>query len=233
MFWGGHVNRREFTALSGGALCGASLATRALAAEDVSARARTLYARALVLDCNSAPPFEGEHPLTQAQLDMVRGSGIDILKWTLGGINGDFAATVAEIGQVQLLIEHHPEYFMAVRTAADLKRAKPERRLGIILSFESADMHGGKLESLSVFRDLGVRVMQLSYNRKSPFAAGVMEPQGGGLTALGREAVAKMNAVGVAVDLSHANAQTTSDAIAASSKPVLMTHAGCTAVHAH
>jgi microsomal dipeptidase-like Zn-dependent dipeptidase len=35
-------------------------------------------------------------------------------------------------------------------------------------------MFNGKLESLEVFRDLGVRVMQLSYNRKSTFAAGVL-----------------------------------------------------------
>ena len=227
------MNRREFTALSGAALCGAALAAPAGAAEEAGARARALYARALVLDCNSAPPFDNERPLTPAQLDMVRDSGIDVLKWTLGGINSDFAATVAEIAQVQLLIERYPDHFMAVRTAADLKRAKPERRLGIILSFESAEMHGGKLESLAVFRDLGVRVMQLSYNRKSPFAAGVMEPDGGGLTALGHEAVREMNRLGIAIDVSHANAATTSDALAFSTRPVIMTHAGCAAVHAH
>jgi microsomal dipeptidase-like Zn-dependent dipeptidase len=34
--------------------------------------------------------------------------------------------------------------------------------------------------------------------------------------------VKKMNSLGVAVDLSHANAQTTVDAIAASSKPTIM-----------
>jgi membrane dipeptidase len=94
-------------------------------------------------------------------------------------------------------------------------------------------MHGGKLESLAVFRDLGVRVMQLSYNRKSPFAAGVMEPEGGGLTALGRAAVHEMNRLGIAIDLSHANAATTSEALALSARPVVMTHAGCAAVHAH
>jgi membrane dipeptidase len=42
-----------------------------------------------------------------------------------------------------------------------------------------------------------------------------------------------MNALGVAIDLSHANAQTTSAAIAASSKPVIMTHTGCVSVHPH
>jgi len=91
----------------------------------------------------------------------------------------------------------------------------------------------GKLERIELFRNLGVRVMQLSYNRKSPFGAGVMEPNGGGLTPLGHEAVKTMNARGIAIDLSHANPQTTSDAIAASSRPVIVSHAGCAAVHQH
>ena len=164
---------------------------------------------------------------------MVRGSGISVIKLTLGGINADFAATIEEIAQVQQLCEVHAAYFTQVRVADDMARAKREGRLGIILSFESADMHGGKLSSLETFRDLGVRVMQLSYNRKSPFAAGVMEPGGGGLTALGRDAVRDMNRLGIAVDLSHANPATTADALALSGKPPVMTHAGCAAVHAH
>ena len=75
--------------------------------------------------------------------------------------------------------------------------------------------------------------MQLSYNRKSQFAAGVMEPNGGGLTPLGRDAVREMNRLGIALDLSHANAATTTEALQLSVKPPVMTHAACAAVHAH
>jgi len=228
------MNRREFAGLAGGAVLAAALAPHAAsAAESPDARARALYRRVLVLDCNSSPPFNGDQPLAPADLEMVRSSGIDVLKLSLGGINSNFADTVAEIGQVAMLIERHPETFMAVRTAADLRRTQQERRLGIILSFESADMLGGRLDSFTVFRDLGVLVMQLSYNRRSPFAAGVMEPDGGGLTVLGRDAVREMNRLGIAIDVSHANAATTSDVLALSQRPVVMTHAGCAAVHAH
>jgi len=172
-------------------------------------------------------------PLSQANLDLVRGSGINIIKLTLGGINDDFAHTVASIAQVQQLIELHPQYFTVVRNAADMARAQHEHRLGIILSFESVEMLGGQLSSFEVFRNLGVRVMQLSYNRTSPFAAGVMEPKAGGLTALGHEAVREMNRLGVAIDVSHANPATTADVLASSSQPPVMTHAGCAAVHVH
>jgi membrane dipeptidase len=42
-----------------------------------------------------------------------------------------------------------------------------------------------------------------------------------------------MNRLGIAVDLSHANPATAADALTLSSQPPVMTHAGCTAVHAH
>jgi membrane dipeptidase len=105
--------------------------------------------------------------------------------------------------------------------------------MGIIFSFEGVAMLDGKVERIEIFRNLGVRVMQLSYNGKSPFGAGVLEPNAGGLTPAGQEAVKKMNALGVAIDLSHANPKTTADAMAASVKPVVISHAGCSAVHAH
>jgi len=233
------VNRREFSTLMAGAAATALLRRAAIAQQSggespVSPAAAELYKRALVLDCNAAPAgANGELPLAQSALDMNRNCGVSVIKLSIGGINADLASTVEEIAYIQRIIEVHPSYFLQVRIAEDMERAKREGKLGIICSFESADMFEGKIERIEIFRNLGVRVMQLSYNRKSPFAAGVMEPQGGGLTPLGREAVSKMNALGVAVDLSHANPQTTSDTIAASAKPVVMTHAGCAAVHPH
>jgi membrane dipeptidase len=242
------MNRREFSAVLGGVAAAAAVdalargtsaalgvdpAASAASAPQLSQQAKTLYAQALILDCNSAPPFEGQLPLPQTDLDLTRGSGINVIKLSLGGINSDFAQTVGEIAQVQQLIEVHPDYFTQVRVADDMMRAKREGKLGIILSFESAEMLGGQLSSLEVFRNLGVRVMQLSYNRKSPFAAGVMEPDAGGLTPLGRDAVRQMNRLGIAIDLSHANPATTTDVLNLSVEPPVMTHAGCAAVHAH
>ncbi len=234
------MNRREFSLIMAGATAAASTPSPLLAQRPasnmaaVSDQTAKLYRRVLVLDCNSGPPWEdGRLPLPQTDLDMVRNSGIDVVKWSIGGINADFAETVKEIAYIHQMIEIHPAYFTQVRVPTDMRRAKTEGKLGIIFSFESVDMLDGKLERIELFRNLGVRVMQLSYNRKSPFAAGVMEPDGGGLTPLGREAVNKMNTLGVAVDVSHANAQTTADALAASSKPVIMSHAGCAATHSH
>jgi len=234
------VHRRELLALLAGAAASSLLPetarpeTAAASAGEVSPEAAQLYARALVLDCNSGPPYEdGKLPLSPAAIQLVRDSGVNVVKLSLGGINTGFAETVAEIGWAQRLVETHPDVFLLVRVADDLARAKAERKLGIILSFESVEMLEGKVDRLDVFRNLGVRVMQLSYNKQSPFAAGVMAPTAGGLTALGRQAVQRMNELGITIDLSHANEATTADVIALSARPVVITHAGAAAVHAH
>ena len=76
--------------------------------------------------------------------------------------------------------------------------------------------------------------MQVSYNDASPFGSGVLAlPASHGLTYLGRSAVERMNQIGIAIDLSHANPATTQDAMIISTSPVLITHAGCAAVHPH
>jgi membrane dipeptidase len=237
----GAMNRREFSAVLAGTAAATLLprtllsqATPAAAAPGVSPAAAQLYARALVLDCNSGPPYDdGKLPLSPALTQMVRDSGINVVKLSLGGINASFHDVMDEMGYMLLLFEKQPDVFLQVRVPADIARAKREGKLGILFSFESADMFEGKLDNIDIFRNHGVRVMQMSYNKTSPFGAGVMAPDAGGLTPLGHDAVKRMNSVGVTIDVSHANAATTSDVIAASTEPVLMTHAGSAVVHPH
>ncbi|HET9399602.1 MAG TPA: membrane dipeptidase [Candidatus Acidoferrales bacterium] len=201
--------------------------------ENVSEPAAALYERSLILDGNCLPPFTRNLPYSQSALDMVRNCGVNVIKMTFGGIKSNFADTIREIGFAQRMLELHQQYFTQVRLPADIERAKSEGKLGIIFSFESTDMLEGGTEKIQLFRNLGVRVMQFSYNRTSAFGAGVLEPDGGGLTPLGKEAATKMNALGVTIDLSHANAQTTVDAISISTEPVIISHAGCDAIHSH
>jgi len=229
--------RRQFLQTSGVALIGAMLpavATRA-ASPRVSARAANLYRHAFVLDCNTLASIGslccGKD--TPDELEAVRESGVGALKSTLGGGNGTFEAAVADIAAADGLVERYPKMFIKVHGYRDLERARAENRIAVIYSFEAATMLDGKIERIDLFRNLGVRVMQLSYNHKSPFGVGCLDGETGGVTDLGRKAIARMNKLGVALDLSHANTQTTADGIAISEKPPVFTHAGCRAVFMH
>ena len=236
------MNRRDFTQGAACVVAAAAFGGRdASADESVSRAARVLHRRSIVLDANLAPPagYEINPPgwepaqVTSETVDSLRKSGLTAIKLTIGGFNAPFEDTLAEIAAVQRLIEGRPDLFAQIRTADEIEAVKAARKLGIIFSFESAAALEDKLDRINLFRALGVRVMQLSYNMPSPFGAGVLSPPDAGLTELGREAVARMNEIGVAIDLSHANSATAGAVMEASSKPVVMTHGGCAAVHPH
>lgn len=227
------MDRRDFVKVSAACIA-TQLLPRTAWAASAAIDASRLYRGAIAINGNLVPPIDAEEPLDAATVHVVISSGLTALKVTLGGSNVDFEGTCAHIQRHDRAIAINPDLYMKVRTVAELRAAKRARKVGIIYSFESVGMLEGKLERITHFNDLGVRVMQLSYNTTSPFAAGSMSPQpSAGLTALGREAVARMNAVGICLDLSHSDERSTLDAIAASSEPVLVTHAGCNAIHAH
>ena len=229
------MDRRQLV-LGGAALSALVSAAGARAEPEgaISAAAHDLYDRSVVLDANLSPPLDDSAPvISKASLDLVRTSGITAMKTTLGGFNQSFEDTIGQIAMVQQMVELYPEVFLQVREVADIARAKQTRRAGIVFSFEGVAMLDGKLDRIDLFRGLGVRVMQLSYNDVSPFAAGTLAPADRGLTALGAQAIERMNKLGVAVDLSHANPKTTASAIAASKTPVLITHGGCDAIYEH
>jgi membrane dipeptidase len=238
------MDRRQFSLGAASMLAVAALGRDARAEESaasISPAASALHRRAIVLDANLSPPawYEFSPPkwdekqVTPETIDTVRRSGLTAIKLTLGGFNAPFEDTVAEIAAVQRLIEGRPDLFMQIRRADEFAAAKSAGKLGIVFSFESAAALADKLDRINLFRALGVRVMQLAYNTASPFGGGVLSPSDVGLTDLGRQAIARMNELGVAIDLSHANSATATAAMKASSRPVLMTHGGCAAVHPH
>jgi membrane dipeptidase len=232
------VTRRDFTKSLSGAVAIAALnpiLSWAVDEPKVSAEAARLYRESFILDGNALASIGQLRSQTnQDEIAAgIRDSGVTAIKATLGGAIGDFAMAVADIASADQLIEKRADLFLKIRTAADFERARNEKKLGVIYSFESAAMLEDKIERIEVFRGLGVRVMQLTYNRRTPLGVGCLDGDTDGLTDLGRQAIAKMNELGVALDLSHSNTQTTADGIAASTKPPVITHAGCRAVYQH
>lgn len=88
----------------------------------------------------------------------------------------------------------------------------------------------GRLDAL---QQLGVRVIQPTYNRRNLLGDGCMEPADAGLSRTGIDCIERMNSLGVLVDLSHCGRATAADAIAASKRPVSFTHTGCYTLAEH
>ena len=190
-----------------------------------------LYKNAVVIDSLCAPFVDTDPPPAGDVLAAVRQSGITAINFTVS--QSTFEDTVSNIAAVEMLVEQHPEAFLIVRRHSDIARAKRENKIGIMPGFQYTAFLEENPERIEMFRQLGVRIMQLTYNNRSIFGDGCLEPGNAGLSKAGVAAVQRMNDLGVAVDLSHSGYRTTSEGIAESKKPVLITHSGCAAVYPH
>ena len=191
----------------------------------------TLYQNAIVIDSLCGPFVHMDAPPTAETLAAVRQSGVTAINFTISELK--FEDTVENIADVEALVEQHPEAFLIVRRHSDIARAKRENRIGIMLGFQYPGFLEQDPDRIEMFRRLGVRIMQLTYNNRGLFGDGCLEPGNAGLSKAGIAAVKKMNDLGVAIDLSHSGYRTTAEGIAESAKPVLISHSGCAAVYSH
>jgi membrane dipeptidase len=229
------LTRRQFTvtlAAAGGLAVAMPRALFAEASPKDASPISELYRRAIVIDgaSDAFPTGPDAFPVDPRMIVAAAASGVTAINFTVVGPGTGFEETVAAIAAAQRAVEANPDRYLMVRRHSDIMRAKKSGALGLILGFQTTEMLGEGISRLSLFRGLGVRIMQLTYNARSLYGDGCLEPANAGLSNLGREAVAQMNALGIAVDVSHCGQRTTAEAIEVSAKPILITHTGCRAV---
>jgi membrane dipeptidase len=142
-------------------------------------------------------------------------------------------ATLDGIAQWLGWFDRHPDLIMPVRTTADIARARDTRRTGIILGFQNTSPIEDRLAYLALYKQLGVGIIQLTYNTQNLVGCGCYESRDSGLSDFGRDVVAEMNRVGIAIDLSHVGPKTSDDAIEASRDPVVFSHVVPAELKAH
>ncbi|HRX79869.1 MAG: membrane dipeptidase [Planctomycetaceae bacterium] len=90
-----------------------------------------------------------------------------------------------------------------------------------------------ELRYLTVFFQLGIRMMHLTYQRRNMIGDGCAESSNAGLSDFGRSVVNAMNKVGVIVDIAHSGWRTSLEAAQVSERPMVASHSTCTALHHH
>ncbi|HEX7011331.1 MAG TPA: membrane dipeptidase [Steroidobacteraceae bacterium] len=196
------------------------------------------YEQALVIDGLGAPAAyrpDGtiEMDGTTHLLAAVKESGLTAVNVTVSEVgNGPnrFEEAVTGIAIFEQLIAQHPDTFMRINTADDLQVAKSSGRLGLIYGFQDTTPLESDVSRIGLFRALGVRIIQLTYNKRNLVGDGSLEPANAGLSDFGRAVIAELNRERVLIDLSHGGQRTVAEAIAASKAPVAITHTGCRAL---
>ena len=133
--------------------------------------------------------------------------------------------TLSNIGHWNHLFEQHGDLIMPVRVAADVLEAQQQGKTGIVFGFQNCSPIEDDISLVEVFHQLGVRIMQLTYNNQSLLGAGCYEEHDAGITRFGRVVISEMNRVGMVVDMSHSAERSTLEAIELSSRPITISHA--------
>ena len=195
----------------------------------------------VVIDCLASPgPFNVPNrigrPLTPEMLANAQASGITAVNLTVSGVVAAhlaFDTAFDHIAYWEKELSTHPDALVKVLNVEDVRRAKETECLGLIYGFQDAAMLEGQVDHLDRFHELGVRIVQLTYNVRNEVGDGCLEQENAGLSEFGRVVVEQMNELGMLVDLSHCGQRTTAEAIEGSTAPVAITHSGCSAVFEH
>ena len=204
---------------------------------EYSARAIDLVASTLVIDMLSALGvsdhraerwYKSPDGFTATDFEWLRSSGVRVHHLGANTISGRGAREHAykQFAKWNALLVEHGAYLTRITRPDDFKRLQRDGKVGLILGLQNSE-HFRTVDDVDAFWVLGQRVSQITHNDGNPLGSGGMDWHDGGLTDYGAEIIGRMNQVGMTVDVSHCGDRTTLDAIAASSRPVAITHSNC------
>lgn len=120
---------------------------------------------------------------------------------------------------------------LVVRTKADLDKLIAQRGnkpvpVGALLSIEGLQNLEGKRANLDVLFKAGFRMAGFAHFFDNEVAGSMHGMKKGGLTSLGRQVMADMEARGMVVDIAHCSHQCVGEILATAKRPVVSSHGG-------
>jgi len=162
--------------------------------------------------------------------EQMREGGLDAVHATLV-YHETTRETLSRLGEWNRRFEAWPDLIMPVHVPQDIAVAQASGRVGIILGAQNCSPIEDDIDMVEVMRDLGLMIMQLTYNNQSLLACGCYEAQDSGITRFGRQVIREMNRVGMVIDMSHSAERSTLEAIEISERPVIISHANPESFH--
>ena len=215
------------------------------ASQSVSDQAKKLQSSSIVIDTHDDttqrlldPSFDLSVRHSDGNIDIPRMregglSAIFFSIWISSKILGPDAVKQAldQIDAVRETVRKNPNDLMLATSAADIREAKKQHKIAVLMGVEGGHMMGNDLAVLRTFAALGVRYMTLTHMDNNEWAdSSTDKPAHNGLTDFGKQVVLEMNRLGILVDISHVSDKTFEDALAVSKAPLLASHSSCRAI---
>jgi membrane dipeptidase len=198
------------------------------------------YDRAIVIDglggiSDPYAPNEDLRLSDRAWAEMIA-TGVTLLRDTVmpvGNLTDAWGDYQKDVESKQNIINANPDRLVLVRTAADILKAKRERKFAVVLGTQDTSMVGPELDRLAQLKKDGVMTVQLTYNNRNLAGDGSLEPANAGLSKLGRATIERIEAERLLLDLSHGGARTMAEATAQAKRPLVISHTGARALSDH
>lgn len=168
----------------------------------------------------------------RAAFESLQKAGVGGVVVTCGFWEGT-VESLDSLGKWRDLVRDNADVAEIGTTAQDIARIGAEGKVAVILGFQNANLFEGRIRLVEMFAELGVRVVQLTYNNQNELGGSCYEEHDSGLARFGKEVVLEMNRAGILVDCSHVGDRTTLDAIEVSEKPIAVTHANARSLFDH
>ncbi|MFL6741933.1 MAG: dipeptidase [Sphingomicrobium sp.] len=229
-----HVDRRTMMAGTAAALAaGPALAKTPPAGP-------SWYERAIVIDAlgGIGDPYSPDEQLRlsdRAWSEMMA-TGVTLLRDTVfpvGNGTDPWGDYVKDIALKQNILNANPDRLQLVRSAADILKAKREKRFAWLYGTQDSCMVGPELDRLAQLKKDGVMTVQLTYNNRNLAGDGALEPANAGLSKLGRATIERIEAEKLLLDLAHGGARTMAEATSHAKRPLVISHTGARALADH
>src|SRR3954462_7351640 len=223
--------------------------TQSAPAATVSARARQLHERAIVIDSHDDTT---QRLLSDKTFDIAKRQktgNVDIPRMREGGLDGLFFSTWvpadvtgvkavntanALIASVHKAVAAHPNDLMLATTVAEVRQAAAQHKIAALMGMEGGHMINDDLGQLRKYAALGVRYLTLTHFKNNNWAdSSTDKPAHNGLTPFGKDVVRELNKLGMMVDISHVADKTFYDVLALTRAPVIASHSSCRAIANH
>jgi len=202
-----------------------------LSQQDLNGYAARIHAEALVWDAHAG--FASFPDLDLSFLERWRRAGASYVSINVGFDTAMiWEQSLRCAAHFRRWLETHPDKFILAERISDVHRAKPEGKLAVAFDLEGANALNENLDMITVYYQVGVRQILLAYNRNNALGGGCLDVDIP-LTALGRQAIAEMNRIGMVIDCSHAGYKSSMETMELSRKPVIFSHSNPRALWDH
>ena len=170
---------------------------------------------------------------THSDLDRWKKGGLDVQIFSVycdGGVKNAYAIANREMDSLDVIVARNPNKIVKVANTLEILKAIKEKKIAAMFGVEGGHMIEDDLNKLEAFYKRGARYLSLTHNVAPSWATSAADettnpnlPQKG-LTDFGMKVVAKMNELGMMIDVSHSGDQTFWDVIKLTNKPIIASH---------